>query len=63
MVQILSIGLRRLLGSRKQIEVAAEILERELRLAYEKEHFQASELCAAIRVWERRNPSYIVLGG
>lgn len=62
MVKLLALGLRRALGSRKEGEVSAEILERSLRLAYEKEYFQASELCAAIRDWERRNPDFTVLG-
>lgn len=62
MAWILSTGLRHTLGSRKQLEVSVEILERELRLAYEKEHFRASGLCAAIRDWERRNPPYVVIG-
>ncbi|HEX9736985.1 MAG TPA: DUF4435 domain-containing protein [Thermoanaerobaculia bacterium] len=62
MARILSIGLRHALGSRKQLEVGVETIERELRLAYEKEHFQTSGLCAAIRSWERRNPPYVVIG-
>ncbi len=62
MVRILSLGLRKALGSRKEGEVSPETLERSLRLAYEKEFFQSAELCAAIRDWERRNPAYSVLG-
>jgi len=61
MVQILSLGLRKALGTRKEGEVSADALECSLRLAYEKEHFRASGLCAAIRDWERRNPAYAVL--
>ncbi len=62
MVKLLSWGLRRALGSRREGEVSAEVLERDLRLAYEREYFRASELSAAIRDWERRNPPFAVLG-
>lgn len=61
MVRILSLGLRKALGSRREGEVSAEALERSLRLAYEREFFQGTELCAAIRDWEHRNADYFVL--
>lgn len=62
MVEILSLGLRQVLGSRREIEITPEILERDLRLAYEKEYFRSTELFAAIRDWEKRNPTFTILG-
>ncbi len=61
MVRILALGLRKAFGSRREGEVSAEVLERDLRLAYEREYFKASRLCAEIQGWERRNPAYTVL--
>ncbi len=66
MVRILTLGLRqalgpRKLGTRKNVQISAEFIEVSLQLAYEREFFQATKLCAAIRDWERRNPAYSVL--
>jgi hypothetical protein len=61
LVVLLSLGLRKLWGSNADAEVKPERLERELRLAYESAYFLATNLYAAIRVWESRNAPFRVL--
>ncbi len=61
MVEILALGLRKALGSRNQAEVSTDVLERSLRLAYEKQYFLKTGLRASIRAWEGRNQAYTVL--
>ena len=60
LVEILSLGLRRAIGSRNAKEVEAEILERSLRLAYEFAYFAETELFKQIREWEKANQPYRV---
>src|SRR5215470_16359805 len=59
---VLSIGLRRALGSQSAVAVKVEDMERALRLAYEAVDFAASALYRAIREWELRNHPFHVLG-
>jgi len=61
LICILSIGLRRVLASHNTREVAPEILERELRLAYESSYFSQTDLYQAIRAWEVSNPPFQIL--
>ena len=51
MVKLLSMGLRSLWGSRKQDEVKPELLERNLRLAFEDTHFKDTALYRAMQDW------------
>ena len=60
-INILSVGLRKAIGSHNPNEVTVEILERSLRLAHEQTHFQTTELYAAIGVWEKHHHPYRIL--
>lgn len=61
--ELLSLGLRKLLGSRDARDVAPDALERSLRLAYEVSYFLGTRLAAEIRAWEAANPNYRVFAG
>lgn len=61
LIGILSIGLRKAIGSRDAKEVEPEIIERSLRLAYESVWFRNTGLYASIRAWEEVNVSFQVL--
>jgi len=58
LVSILSIGLRRVLGNYNAKDVDPEILERELRLAYESIYFKETELFRKIQLWESNNTPF-----
>lgn len=60
-VQLLSIGLSRVLGVHNQAEVAPARLERALRLAYETAHFVLTQLWQLVKRWESQNAPYRVL--
>lgn len=61
LVNILSIGLTRLMGSANAKSVDIESLEKNLRLAYESSYFFTTEVCKKIKVWEIANKPYKVL--
>ena len=61
LVEILSIGLRKVLGRNNEAEVRRERLEQQLRLAFEERYFLRTTLYVSIRVWEQRNPPFRVL--
>ena len=61
LVEILSLGLRKTIGSNRSTDVEPTNLERNLRLAYEEIYFQDTQLYALIRAWESNNPSFQVL--
>ena len=61
LVEILAIGLRRVLGNNNPGDLRRDKLERELRLAYEEGYFRKTGLHAAIGAWEAQNPPYKVL--
>ena len=52
LISILSIGFRKALGTRKASDITPELLERELRLAFETQHFTETMLHAEIKKWE-----------
>jgi hypothetical protein len=60
-VDVLSVALRNLVGTCDVCDVRPELLERELRLAFDFEDFSSTGLYASIRQWETRNPSFLVL--
>lgn len=62
-VEILSIGLRKRIGNRDAKEVRRELLERNLRVAYERPDFLLTDLYRSLRTWERSNTSFTVLPG
>ncbi|MCC5635924.1 DUF4435 domain-containing protein [Nostoc sp. CHAB 5844] len=61
LVQILSVGLRKALGSNKAADVEPNSLERSLRLAYEEIYFCKTQLYFNIRTWESQNQPFKVL--
>jgi hypothetical protein len=61
LVELLSIGLRKVLGQHKAASVGRELLERQLRLAYEEGYFRDTVLYVRIREWEERNAPFRVL--
>lgn len=54
-ISVLSVGLRKAIGSWNANDVKLEILERNLRLAFERAHFQETRLYALIQQWEKDN--------
>jgi hypothetical protein len=61
LVEILSLGLRKAIGTNKTVDVEANSLERNLRLAYEVAYFYKTQLYLAIRQWETNNQPFHVL--
>ncbi len=61
LVEILSISLRKAIGSNKAVEIEPNSLERNLRLAYEEVHFHQTQLYSEIRIWENNNEPFKVL--
>jgi len=61
LVEILSFGLRRVLGSNKAADVEPNSLERSLRLAYEEIYFRQTQLYLDIRKLESNNQPFRVL--
>ena len=61
LVEILSLGLRKAIGSNKTTDVEPNSLERNLRLAYEEAYFRKTQLYLDIRAWERNNQPFKVL--
>lgn len=61
LVEILSLGLRKAIGSNKATDVDPINLERNLRLAYEEIYFQDTQLYSLIRTWESNNQPFRVL--
>ncbi len=58
---ILSVALRKTLGTNDTGKVEPEIIERSLRLAFESSHFATTQLFQSIRQWEQNNPPFKVL--
>ena len=61
LICIISIGLTKAWGTKKQDEVKPELLERELRLAYEKSYFLNTQLYLLLQEWEENNIPYKIL--
>ena len=61
LLEILSVALRHTIAGRDAHEVKREVLERELRLAYENTYFQGTALALAVRNWENGHQPYRVL--
>lgn len=61
LVEILSFGLRKSIGSNKATDIEPISLERNLRLAYEAVYFQGTQLYSHIRIWENNNQPFRVL--
>jgi hypothetical protein len=61
LVEILSLGLRKAIGTNKTADVEPNSLERNLRLAYEVAYFYKTQLYLEIRKWETNNQPFHVL--
>jgi hypothetical protein len=61
MISILSIALCKVLGSCQPQKVEPNVLEQDLRLAYESSYFCKTQLYAAIQQWEKNNQPFQVL--
>lgn len=61
LVEILSLGLRRAIGSARAADVERSSLERSLRLAYEDVYFCKTQIYLSIRLWEGNNEPFKVL--
>jgi hypothetical protein len=60
LVEILSLGLRKAIGTMKQADIESDSLERSLRLAYEEVYFQQTQLYSNIQQWESIDRSFQV---
>jgi Protein of unknown function (DUF4435) len=60
-IEILGIGLRKVIGSQVEAIACRENLESVLRLAYEMRHFNVTRLYSLIKQWETRNAPFLVL--
>ncbi len=54
LTELLSLGLRKTIGTNNSTDVKPEILERALRLAYEFQYLHATKLYGAIVAWEKQ---------
>ena len=61
LIEILAIGLMRILGSNPPGSVNAEVLRRSLRLAYSDEMFRSSHLFEDIKGWEACDGNYKII--
>lgn len=60
-MQILSLALCKAWGTWNTNDVKPELLERELRLAYETSYFYQTQLCISIQNWQNTNFPYQIL--
>ena len=61
LVEILSLGLRKAIGSAKKADVETSNLERNLRLAYEEISFCKTQIYLSVRSWESNNQPFKAL--
>ncbi len=61
LVEILSLGLRKAIGTNKTADIEPNSLERNLRLAYEVAYFCKTQLYSEILLWETKNQPFKVL--
>jgi Protein of unknown function (DUF4435) len=61
LIEILSFGLRKTLGTNKSQDIMIDKLEMALRLAYEANDFRRTALYVTIVAWEAAHPAYQVL--
>lgn len=60
LVEVLSIGLQKAIGTYNANEVKPEVLERSLRLAYEEAYFLDTQVYTSVVAWENCNQQYKV---
>ena len=61
LVSILSIGLRKAIGTLSSSDSNPDILARSLRLAIESSHFYKTNLYVSIQAWEKANTPFVIL--
>ncbi|MEB3282448.1 MAG: DUF4435 domain-containing protein [Lyngbya sp.] len=61
LIEILSIGLCKFLGSNNSKDVEADQIEKILRLAYESSYFRNTKLYSLIQQWESFNTPFVIL--
>jgi len=61
LVSVLSIGLRRAIGTCNAYDVRPENLEKILRVAFERSHFYETRLYISIIQWEKANKPFVIL--
>jgi len=61
LVEILGYALRKTLGSRSANDAKADVLEKDLRLAFDRRWFARTRLCEDIRACQAANIPYIIL--
>ncbi|WP_293330426.1 DUF4435 domain-containing protein [Microcoleus sp. CAWBG58] len=61
MIAILQIALCKALGTCNSKQVEPDVLEKDLRLAYESSHFRLTQLYTAIQHWEKINQPFQVI--
>lgn len=61
LTELMAIALRKAIGSYDAGDRSVEQIEQMLLLAYEGADFPSTQLYAAIRVWERLSPPFVVL--
>ena len=61
LICILSIGLRKVLGSHSSYSIQPQVIETMLRLAYEWVYFQVTRLYQSIKAWEEVNHPFKIL--
>ncbi len=61
LVHILSIGLHKAIGTHNNNDCKPEIIERSLRLAFERSHFRKTQLYTSIQQWEQLNRPFVIL--
>lgn len=60
-IEILGVGLRQSFGALAQAENSSSEVARSLILAYERGHFEETDLYKQIKDWEERNVPYRIL--
>lgn len=60
LVAVLSLALRKTLGTRSSNDVSPDVIERDLRLAFERRDLEQTRLYAAVRRWEASNAPFVI---
>lgn len=61
LVSVFSLGLCKAIGTCNPGDVKIDVLERSLRLAYERAYFQQTHLYTSIQQWEQANAPFVIL--
>ena len=61
LIGVLSIGLRKAIGTSNPYDVKPMFLESILRIAFERSHFYETRLYASIKQWEKANEPFLIL--